>query len=342
MDLSLNESERILQRTFSEFFNAQCPIEKVRDAQQKGGFDRDLWQQFCALEVLGLLLPESAGGLAMDLLSACLITEESGRVLAPIPVAESMVALQLAHDAGVDRTLVDRALRGEIVITLAAATASRQLLSYGAVADYVLLFRDGKIVLLDAKTARCASATPSLDHGAHAIWQTQVNADSLLEGAAASAAWQKSWSSLRLLQAAALTGLAQQALAIGVDYAKTREQFGTAIGAFQAIAHPLADVAMNVDGAQLLYWEAAWAQSSNTARFDELAAMALVFAAQTAQETAAVSLHTHGGYGFTEEYDIQLYYRQASARAMLLGGVADTLQDVAELRQRQMRDGEVM
>jgi alkylation response protein AidB-like acyl-CoA dehydrogenase len=341
MDLSLDESERILQRTFAEFFSGQCPIASVRAAQLAGGFDATLWQAFCELEALGMTLPETAGGLGLDLLSACLIAEEAGRVLAPIPVCESIAALQLANDSGLDTTWVNAAIAGEITLGLVEKRAGdSQLIGFGAVADYVLLYRENAVYLLDAKSARAESALSTLDHGAHAMWHTAGDATLLSEGGAADKAWRSALATHRLLQAAALTGLAQQALAIGVDYAKTREQFGNAIGAFQAIAHPLADVAMDVDGAQLLCWEAAWAAQNDVARFEELAAMALVFAAQTAQESAAVSLHTHGGYGFTEEYDIQLYYRQASSRAMLLGGVAETLLAVSELRrQRQIQEG---
>ncbi|MBM3658448.1 MAG: acyl-CoA dehydrogenase, partial [Actinobacteria bacterium] len=123
----------------------------------------------------------------------------------------------------------------------------------------------------------------------------------------------------RVLTAAALVGVAVGALDLGVEYAKARHQFGKPIGSFQAIAHPLADVATAVDGARLLTREAAWAAAEEPERLGALAAMAFVFAAETAQRAAAVALHTHGGYGFMLEYDVQLHYTRAKAWA-LLGG----------------------
>ena len=77
--------------------------------------------------------------------------------------------------------------------------------------------------------------------------------------------------------------------------------------------------------------EAAWADTEDPDRFEALAAMAFVWASQTAMRTTDVSLHTHGGYGFSEEYDIQLYYRRACAVPSAAGGAREELQRVAEL-----------
>ncbi len=104
------------------------------------------------------------------------------------------------------------------------------------------------------------------------------------------------------------------------------------IGRFQAVAHPLADCATRVEGRELLAWEAAWAESGETERFEELCSMAFVFAAQTAEQTTAVSLHTHGGYGVSLEYDIQLFYRRARAWSLVGGGARNELLKLADIR----------
>ena len=111
----------------------------------------------------------------------------------------------------------------------------------------------------------------------------------------------------------ALVGLGEAALALGVEYAKNRHQFGVPIGSFQSIARDLADVATLVDGARLLAREAAWAQAEEDQDFASLASMAFLFATRAARRASNVALHVHGGYGFTLEYDIQLYYRRAQA-----------------------------
>jgi alkylation response protein AidB-like acyl-CoA dehydrogenase len=83
------------------------------------------------------------------------------------------------------------------------------------------------------------------------------------------------------------------------------------IGTFQGIAHPLADSATAIDGARLLARKAAWSASAQPDRFRELAAMAFAFTSETAADATYRSLHTHGGYGFMLEQDVQLFYRRA-------------------------------
>jgi alkylation response protein AidB-like acyl-CoA dehydrogenase len=134
------------------------------------------------------------------------------------------------------------------------------------------------------------------------------------------------------LTAAALTGAAARAVELGVDYAKQRHAFGSLIGSFQAVSHPLADSATAVDGARLLTFEAACAFADEPARVTELAAMAFAFAYETARDATSRSLHIHGGYGFGMEGDIQLYYRRVRGWAMLFGDAGVALDRVADAR----------
>ena len=133
-----------------------------------------------------------------------------------------------------------------------------------------------------------------------------------------------------LLMAGALDGLRRAALDIGVDYVKQRWAFGVPIGWFQAIQHRLADVATAGEGAQLLLYEAAWTRDEQLLDADALAAMAFLFQADIALRTvAAESLQFHGGYGYTVEYDIQLYFRRAKAWPLAIGDPATEYQRLA-------------
>ncbi|MEY2402813.1 MAG: hypothetical protein QOD38_364, partial [Acidimicrobiaceae bacterium] len=100
------------------------------------------------------------------------------------------------------------------------------------------------------------------------------------------------------------------ALDITVQYAKDRFQFDKPLGAFQAIAHYLADAVTALDGAELLVWEAAWARSEGRS-VARLAPMAKLFACSTYRDITAMAQQVFGGVGFTVEYDIQLYFRRA-------------------------------
>ena len=114
-----------------------------------------------------------------------------------------------------------------------------------------------------------------------------------------------------LLGAQAMGG-AQHALDITVQYAKDREQFDKPLGAFQAIAHYLADAVTAVDGGTTLVHEAAWARAEGRP-VDKLAPMAKLFACRTYRDVTAMAQQVFGGIGFTVEFDIQLYFRRAKA-----------------------------
>jgi alkylation response protein AidB-like acyl-CoA dehydrogenase len=102
------------------------------------------------------------------------------------------------------------------------------------------------------------------------------------------------------------------------------------VGTFQAVQHGLADVATKTEGAQMLARKAAWAADRGEDRWRLLAAMACANAADVAQQAAAVSLHYHGGYGFTLEYDIQLYLRRAKGWTLALGDIDEQWQAIGE------------
>ena len=95
-----------------------------------------------------------------------------------------------------------------------------------------------------------------------------------------------------------------------MQYAKDRQQFDKPLGAFQALAHYLADAVTAVDGADTLVHEAAWARAEGRP-VDKLAPMAKLFACQTYRDVTAMAQQVFGGIGFTVEFDIQLYFRRA-------------------------------
>jgi alkylation response protein AidB-like acyl-CoA dehydrogenase len=107
-------------------------------------------------------------------------------------------------------------------------------------------------------------------------------------------------------------GAADRTQEMTVQYAKDREQFGKPIGAFQSIAHYLADRQTELDGARTLVHEAAWARSAGRP-VARLAPMAKLFAAKVLRDLTATAQQIHGGNGFTLDYDVQLYFRRAKA-----------------------------
>jgi len=105
-------------------------------------------------------------------------------------------------------------------------------------------------------------------------------------------------------------GIAQGAFEAALKYAKERRQFGRAIADFQAIQFYLADMAMEIDAARLLTYKAAWAKE-NRKRYSLEAAQAKLFSSEMAQHVTSKALQIHGGYGYTRDYDVERFFRDA-------------------------------
>jgi len=110
--------------------------------------------------------------------------------------------------------------------------------------------------------------------------------------------------------AAQAVGIAQAAFEAALAYAQERRPFGQAIAGFQAIQFYLADMAMELDAARLLVYKAAWAKTTQK-RYSLEAAQAKLFASEMAQRVTNKALQIHGGYGYTREYDVERYFRDA-------------------------------
>jgi alkylation response protein AidB-like acyl-CoA dehydrogenase len=343
MNLELDESQQILVQTFSDLLGRECPSSHVRECEA-AGFSRKLWERYVELGAAGMGIPEAAGGLGLGLIELGLVAGCGGRALAPVPFAEVASAGRMLAALEPLGELVARVTAGEAIVSLAptrpaavmgTGTNGMVLVPSGGVARAVLALEDDALVLYEATSEALPPPVREVGSGAHALWPLSPSGPLarrvLGRGLAARAAYRTGLAEWKLLTAFALVGLARAALEIGARYAKERIQFGVPIGSFQAIAHPLADCATRVDGAELLCWEAAWARRALPSRFEALASMAFVWAGQTAQRTAGISLHTHGGYGFSLEYDIQMHYRRAFAWPLLAGGTREERSRIAGL-----------
>jgi alkylation response protein AidB-like acyl-CoA dehydrogenase len=330
MQLSLDADQRAVVEAFEAFFTRESSPARVR-AAEPAGFDAALWRALVDIGGLGIAVASEFGGGGGSLLDAALVAEQYGRRLAPAPLIEPSVALRVLAECADGRANISHVLDGAEVLTLAlhpAEAGVARLVPWGAVADLVIVV-DGDALLLVRPTSRSAQ----IGMGAEALGDvaaTDQVVTELARGVDAKARLQRALDEWRVLKAAALVGLAGEALALAVAYVQQRHQFGRPIGSFQALAHGLVDVATAVDGARLLAYEAAWAlDAGHTDR--ALASMAFAFAADTAAKTTACALHCHGGYGFMAEYDVQLYHRRAKSWAVVHDSVRGELAHLASV-----------
>lgn len=332
MDLSLSGEQRQLIESFAAIYARESTSERVRAAEPLG-FDPKLWKALLETGVVEMAVDEAAGGWGASEVDLALIAEQFGRAVASAPVIESQVAARLLSGCGEPGAeLLGRALAGDRLVSFAPRRGfgdSLKLVPAGAVADAVVAFVDGRVVAVPVTENRCAVGNlGSLPLADITIGDAAV----LAEGADAWRLFEAALDLWLALTAAALSGAAKKAVEMGVDYAKQRHAFGTAIGTFQAVSHPLANSATAADGARLLALKAACAFADEPERAGELCAMAFAFAYETARDATHHSLHIHGGYGFGMEGDIQLYYRRARGWAMVYGEPAVALDRVADAR----------
>ena len=122
----------------------------------------------------------------------------------------------------------------------------------------------------------------------------------------------------RVFAAASDCGSARGALDMAVNYARERRQFGRPIGSFQAIAHMLADLEIQIEAAWALTLKAAWRISRGEDALKEIT-MAKLLAAETYVKTAEAGMQVMGGYGYNMEFDMQRHFRDARAATVAAG-----------------------
>lgn len=333
MDLSLSAEQQQLVDSFAAMYARESTSERVR-AAEPSGFDPALWKALLKTGAVEMAVDDVAGGWVASELELALIAEQYGRVLASAPVIEAQVAARLlsgCQTAGAE--LLGEVLGGDKLVSFAPRAARQNALGLvpaGAVADDVVAMVGGRLIAVPLGGNR----RPVQNLGSLPLADISVGEDGIVlaEGDDARRLFSDALDLWLALTAAALAGAAKKAVELGVEYAKQRHAFGTPIGSFQAVSHPLADSATAADGALLLAFEAACAFVDEPKRVAELAAMAFAFAYETARDATQRSLHIHGGYGFGMEGDIQLYYRRVRGWAMVYGEPAVALDRVADAR----------
>ena len=329
MDLSLTDEQGMIRDGVSRLLAKLSSPERVRAAEDVG-HDHELWDALVAMGVAAMTLPEQVGGGGSNLADLGVVAEQCGAALAPVPLVEVAVAGRALARAGHDETA---ATVTEGAVVVASPRAGRHLVPGASAASAALVLdAEPRVLALVERgderwiSPRALSAVGAADIASESAVTTTVVA----EGEDAVTAHALIGDEWRALTAAWLVGLAQRALDLGVAYAIERHQFGVPIGSFQALQHRLADVATEIEGARLVARKALWALDGAEPEAHAYPAIAFALASDVARRAASASLHVHGGYGFMEEYDIQLHFRRATATALLAGDPRHELLRVAD------------
>ena len=294
MDFTPTPEQQAAGDLAAKILGDRCTQSRLREVEEGGTrFDESLWRELGDAGLLGLALPEGAGGGGLGLLELCSVIVETGRVVAPLPLAwHGPTALAVAEfgtaaqrerwlpDAAAGRSVLtsalseDRAFAPRRPTTAAERSGeswtlrgTKTVVPSGTVADLFVVPADspeGVIVFLVAPDDDGVSLTSQTVNDGDKVARLDLAgahlADDRVLGTPDQGADIAHWLTQRLVVGlcALQVGVVEGALALTADYARTREQFGRAIGTFQAVSQRLANAYIDVQGARLTLWQAAW------------------------------------------------------------------------------------
>jgi len=352
MNFEFSEEQLMLREQARGFLGQQCPPGKVRavlDGSQD--YDPELWRGIADMGWTATAIPEAYGGLGLGYYELAIIAEELGRAVAPVPFSSSVylateAILALGSEAQKNRWLPVLA-SGECIATFAHAEGPGRLgkdnlatrFSNGQLTGIKAPVADGMCADIAVITARAEDQSLQLclvELGGDGVQRDAIRTLDFSRGHArlsfdAAAAevlgdGDHDWGALNglydraaVLMAWEQLGLADKALEQACDYAKQRFAFGRAIGTFQAIKHKLAGMYVKNTLARSNAYHGAWALASGSDSLPLAAATARVAAIQASLHASQENIQTHGGMGFTWEFDCQFYYRRAKLLSLALG-----------------------
>ena len=279
-----------------------------------------------------MALPESVGGDGATLVDLTLVAEEIGRSLAPVPWIDHVCAARLLARLG--------ALEADVVHGKQLAAFDPQhdnvsgvrLIPTGSIADQIVV-RDGET---DVVRLTFGTRPAKVDNigSLPMAWVDPAAADSrtvLASGTEALAEYQRALDEWRVLTAAALVGLVEETMTIAAEFAKTRYTLGVPISTLQGISHPLANIAITVQGGRNLARRAAWFLDNEPDERPELAPSAFVFMAEEASKAATMAVHIQGGLGVSAEAAATAYLVRARGWALAGGDPGASAKYIAEI-----------
>ena len=348
MNFGFTSEQNLLRDQVRRFLNAKCPLPEVRRiAGAEPGYAPELWRQMGELGWLGLIVPETYGGVGLAWVDVVVVLEEMGRSLFPAPFISNTLAQWLLLEGGSEvqkRAHLPDLVSGARVAALGlldevdvfnadGVTLTGRVQAGGFVVDgmkrfvadagaadvFFVAFRTGaagevRVAIVDrtwsgVEVTGSATLDATKRSGSLNLTNVRIPADALLPFADFAAV-------ARLLDRGAVAvtaesvGAVEQALAITSQYAKDRVQFGAQIGRYQGVKHRLAEIFVDVESVRSLVYYAAWCIDQSPAELPRSASLAKAYAAESFPRIGIDVVQLHGAIGYTAEYDIQLYLKR--------------------------------
>ncbi|MFL2706513.1 MAG: acyl-CoA dehydrogenase family protein [Gammaproteobacteria bacterium] len=351
MNFEFSADQMQLKDIARKFLEKEESVKRARNVLEgEASFDEDLWSKIIEMGFTSTAIPEEYGGLGLGYLELCVIAEELGRSLAPTPFSSSVYmateALLNYGDDSTKQTFLPALASGEKIGAFAHSESNTSPTEANITCSYGSGKLSGtKIAVVDGDVANVFVVTANNGSGVGlylvdgSTGGTEISPQSTLDPSRSHASvtfnnceaieLNSDWSDvLNLLDRAAVLfsfeqlGGAEACMDMAKEYAMGRYAFGRSIASFQAIKHKLADMFIAVELARSNCYYGAWALSTDAPELPTAAATCRVSASQAFHECSKENIQTHGGMGFTWEFDCHLYYRRCRQLAANIGSQA--------------------
>jgi alkylation response protein AidB-like acyl-CoA dehydrogenase len=352
MNFDFSDDQKFLKGEARKFLDANSPTSRVRTVLDDDATTHDaaLWKAVAEQGWLGAAIPEAFGGLGLGHLELCVIAEELGRAVAPIPFASTVYflaeAIMLAGDDAQKAEILPKIAAGEVIGALATSEGPGVLtpgalqtsvsggklsgvkipVTDGDIADLCLVLakEGGKagLYLVDLNAAGVTrEAIKTLDPTRDAARLTFKDAPATRLGPAGEgfALVEQILDRAAVLLAFEQCGGADRCLEMAKAYALERYAFGRVIASYQAIKHKLADMYVKNELARSNAYYGAWALNTNAPELPVAASAARIAASEAFWFASKENIQTHGGIGFTWEMDPHLFFRRSRQLSLVAG-----------------------
>ncbi len=370
MDFDLSKPQKLLKHSARDFLARECKPERVRELMETDtAHDDRLWESIADQGWTGLVVPEEHGGLGLGLVELAVVAEEMGRACLPGAFLSTLTAAALIERAGSAEQrakYLEPIAAGELKATVAFLEESaswdvdalkfkathgggnfklsgrKLFVSDAGVSDLLICVArsggDSLALLPVERKAEGLSVMPmsSMD-GTRKLYEVAFENVTVAEADVFGADGDERGALHGALEVgvvalcAEMVGGMQWVLDTTVEYAKTRQQFGRAIGSFQAVQHQCADMLLMTESARSATYYAAWALTEGDPSASVAASIAKAYCSDAYREVGNRGVQVHGGIGFTWEHDLQLYYKRSKSSETLFGDATFHRERIARL-----------
>ncbi len=345
MNFDFTDDQQAIKSTAKDLLAERFKLEKVRALAEAGEYDNAIWSELGELGWPGIFIGEEYGGQGLGAVELIILMEELGYALAPLPFLSNAAAGLVIAAAGSDEQkarwlpgIASGEVRGALGLVRAEGgmpegrppdVGEAALVPDADSADVIVLCGHERRTIVERSAAEVEPVKTMDPTRRYARVRTEDAGEALegehLPGLSIACA----------AVAAELTGIAQRAMEMAVEYARNRKQFDRPIGSYQAVSHRCAQMLLEVEGSRSASYYAAWTADDEPDTLALAGSMAKAYASDAGWRVCTSALQVHGGIGFTWEHDLHFFLKRARVDGVLWGSAKEHREIVADLSGRR-------